>query len=447
MSDDQVIREKLAHGSYVALVGNQRISLTMLEVLRGLFCDDPKDLWGIDDLNYWSSGRRQNPTQATTPRKVPRAFNFAGEDYATLRELSYAFSTNWSQAAETIRDGSLDLWLRRVIGDEELIDAVNDAVAPMVGIEVSDDYLVSRVCVALDPNTPLRYRDFRATVGGLGTALCVALMEGDDGAAYGRIIREGLIDFWFSRQRVPVESERLFAADHENFRINMERPGLGLGTERVAYDLNPNMPCLSPIFSDDFVVDASDLPAAYERLAARGGEGIKNLVDAQVAAFFSSRYSGQLTAEYRDLANQADPHVAMIAGIRIVSIMQERLSNRPLPAVCALVASMLEPTITRFHSRTIRRRVRESLKRTIKTGRLVSLLGVADNVNEINADKNAFNQAVAVFAQGVAEARRQDYERENRTELSKATGAQVASFVSGMITSIAALLIFVVQIF
>jgi hypothetical protein len=378
---------------------------------------------------------------------VPRAFNFAGEDYVTLRELSYGFATNWSQAAEAIRGGSLDSWLRRAIGDEELIDAVNEAVAPMVGVEAGDDYLVSRVCIALDPDAPLRYRDFRATVGGLGTAHCVALMEGGDGAAYARVIREGLIDFWFSRQRVPAESERVHAAEHENFRINLERPGLDLGPERVAYDLNPNMPCLSPIFSDDFVVDANDLPTAYERLAARGGEAIKNLVDTQVAAFISSRYGGQLTTEYRDLVNQADPNVAMIAGIRIVSVMQERLSNRPLPALCALVASLLEPTITRFHSRTIRRRVRESLKRTIKSGRLVSLLGVADNTNEINADTNAFNQAVAVFAQGVAEARRQDYERENRTELSKATGAQVASFVSGLITSIAALLIFVVQIF
>ena len=143
MPDEKVIIEKLTHGSYNALVGRERLSLTMMEVLRGLLNDDPKERWLVSDLMYWVNGRRQSPAPQGIPRKANRPFVFDGEEYQTTRDLANAFANNWDAAATPIKDGSLNIWLRRGFSDEELIEAVNDAETDPAGIERSDDWLVS----------------------------------------------------------------------------------------------------------------------------------------------------------------------------------------------------------------------------------------------------------------------------------------------------------------
>ncbi|MEL0111080.1 MAG: hypothetical protein VW835_05045, partial [Rickettsiales bacterium] len=63
------------------------------------------------------------------------------------------------------------MWLRRGFSDEELIESVNNAIVDPAGIDRSDDWIVARVCIAMDPQAPLRYRKLRATVEGLGTLI------------------------------------------------------------------------------------------------------------------------------------------------------------------------------------------------------------------------------------------------------------------------------------
>ncbi len=447
MSDEQILREKMSKGSYAALLGGARVSLTMMEVLRGLLSDDLKDRWTVDDLGYWVSGRRQNPRQPAIPRKAARGFRFEGGEYLTTRELAHAFSRNWEAAAKPIRDGSFDIWVRRGFADEELIEAINEATTPVAGIEPTDDWLVSRVCVALDPNAPIRYREFRATLGGIAQLLAMSIEDDAMCAIYRRIIREGLIQFWIKHQRQTVSDHTRIAGEHDRMRSHLDRKGHGLGVERVAYGLNPNLPCRSPLLANDFVLDPKELPAAFDRLARQGIEGIQNLVDKHVAAMVAARYRGPISAELRDLDNQLEPHVATVAGIRIIAMLQDRQGGGPMPALAALAAALLEPTVDRFHSRTLRKQVRESLKQVVKSGRLGNLLDIVDNRNQLVADRRAFEQAVAAYAQTVAEADQLEYERANRTELARELGAQIASLVSGTITSFATLVIFIIALF
>src|SRR3546814_12871957 len=51
MSEHELVEAKITKGSYAALVGETRLSLPMVEVLRGLLCDDPDERWRHDDLS------------------------------------------------------------------------------------------------------------------------------------------------------------------------------------------------------------------------------------------------------------------------------------------------------------------------------------------------------------------------------------------------------------
>ncbi len=446
MNNEQIIVEKLTHGSYNALVGRERLSLTMMEVLRGLLNDDPKERWAVSDLMYWSHGRRQNPAPQAIPRKANRPFVFDGHEYQTTRDLANAFANNWDAAITPIKDGSLNVWLRRGFSDEELIESVNNAIVDPAGIDRSDDWIVARVCIAMDPQAPLRYRKLRATVEGLGTLIGAYLDDDEMRDLFIKTLREQLPAFWQKNQRRLTESQEKFLGEYDRVRNSADRIGLGLGLERVAYDLNPNLPCQSPLLASDYVVEVSALLPALEYLAVNGVE-FKELVDRNLSAFLASRLARQVTADLRDLDNKVDPHVSLIAAVKILSTVQDRISKKEFVDLAGAVATMLEPSIKRFHSRTVRKRVREGLKKATRSGRLAKLVEAINDPRDVEADKRAFQQAVAVYGRTVMEDQRLAYEKTHREYFAREMGAQMASTVSGFITCIASVLIFVVMMF
>ena len=446
MTDEQIIQEKLTHGTYNALVGRERISLTMMEVLRGLLHDDPTERWAVNDLVYWSNGRRQNPKPQAIPRKANRPFIFDGEEYQTTRELANGFANNWDAAVTPIKDGSLNVWLRRGFSDEELIESVNVAMTDPVSIDRSDDWMVSRVCIALDPQAPIRYRELRATVEGLGALIGFYLGDENIRDQFCKTLREELPAFWQNNQRRLTEVEEKFVSDYERARSNVDRIGLGLGIERVAYDLNPNLPCRSPIFENDYVVEVVGMLPALEFIAVSTGE-LKSLVDRNGAAFLASKMAREVTADLRDLDNKVDPHVSLIAAVKILATIQDRVSKRDFVNLSGAIASMLEPSIKRFHSRSIRKQVRDGLKKATQNGRLSRLVDAVNDPRDVAADTNAFQQAVGVYSRTVMEDQRLEYEKTHRDYFAREMGAQMSSTVSGFITCVASVLIVIAMMF
>ena len=66
---------------------------------------------------------------------------------------------------------------------------------------------------------------------------------------------------------------------------------------------------------------------------------------------------------------------------------------------------------------------------------------------DVAADAGAFQQATAVYARTVMEDQRLEYEKTHREYFAREMGAQMSATVSGVITCIASVLIFVVMMF
>ena len=315
-----------------------------------------------------------------------------------------------------------------------------------LGIERTDDWLVSRVCIALDPNAPLRYRELKATVEGLGVLIGHYLDDEGMRDLFSKVLREQLHGFWLKNQRRPTEAQEKFVAEYDRSRTITDRIGLGLGIERVAYDLNPNLPCRSPILANDYVVEANGLLPALEHMAVSGVE-FTSLVDRNIAAFLASEMARQVQADLRDLDNKVDPHVSLIASVKILSTVQDRVSKTEFVDLVGAVSTMLEPSVKRFHSRTVRKRVRDRLKKATRSGRLARLVEAINDPRDVAADAGAFQQATAVYARTVMEDQRLEYEKTHREYFAREMGAQMSATVSGVITCIASVLIFVVMMF
>ena len=203
MSDDEILRRKMASGSYMALVGLERVSLTMMEPLRGLLNDDPHDRWGLEDLVYWINGRRLSPKPQTLPQKAGRAFTVGESGYMTSRDLAQALSTSWDESVEYVRNGTITTWIRRSIGDDDMADATAEAASTSAVGSDNDDRLVARTCIALHPSAPIRYREFRATIDGMGSLLAAFADVPDAHEMFGAMLRLNLVPYWFECQSRP----------------------------------------------------------------------------------------------------------------------------------------------------------------------------------------------------------------------------------------------------
>lgn len=246
MSDDEILDAKLAMGSYGALTQDMRISLTMMEPLRGLLSDDAELRWTVEEFGLWANGRSGSPIQQSMSARAARSFTFMEKEHYTCRELAHSLARNWDQSIGIIRDGSIDIWLRRALGDDIKVSAANVAKS-IVGEADNDDNLIGRYCIALDPLAPIRYRNFRATVEGMPNVLALYGEKSDAREDFSRLIQHGLIEFWDQNQLHPRMEFITLYRDLKRARDVMARSSSGDGIERAIYDLNPSLACQSPL--------------------------------------------------------------------------------------------------------------------------------------------------------------------------------------------------------
>src|SRR5690606_102708 len=75
-SVDQIIEDKIEHGTYACLVGSERLSAGITELLRGLMHDDESGRWTLDDVLRWMEGRRLSAKQPYVMPTAARPFAF-----------------------------------------------------------------------------------------------------------------------------------------------------------------------------------------------------------------------------------------------------------------------------------------------------------------------------------------------------------------------------------
>lgn len=195
MSDEEVLEAKLSKGSYAALAQQARITLTVIEALRGLLNDDPQERWTLEALGMWANGRRGSPIQQAVESRAARSYSFMNKDHYTCRELAQTMSENWDMAINIIRDGSVDTWLRRALGDDAKVNAMNEAKTVPADMD-TDDNLVARSCIALDSAAPIRYRGFHANVDGFANVIAMHGESSGTRNEFAQIMQYNLLGFW-----------------------------------------------------------------------------------------------------------------------------------------------------------------------------------------------------------------------------------------------------------
>lgn len=442
-TDDQILAEKIGRGSYFALLAGQRLNGSIIEALRGLLTDDPRERWNVQDLEMWLEGRRLSPKQPMLVKRAQRPFEFAGHSFVTARAVGYAFSRDPASAARTLKAPDFEIWMQRSLCDDDRSKMVTAALAEGGdnGLAGHDERLVARVCIALDPVAPVRYKGFAAAIDGFGPALVAAFRGRGSVQQIAEAMGGRLPQFWFSAQPGLKPEHVPVLKAFERLRLHLEDRRPGFGIERIAYEMNPMLHCLSPAIETDYIIDAGDVLEALERVSEkRTGDDFS--VDRHLAAFISARYR-QAGQDWFDSLNSSDPAQRVLGALYLLTRLQSLKGPPAVPALAKRLARQLPQVIDRYHNRERRTLLKAGLPKVVAKGNLGDLLSFVDNSADRARDLQGFQQAQRDFAVFDRELDLLRLEAPRRPERAAELGQRYAATTAGVLAWLIALSVIV----
>lgn len=434
LSDRDIIQSKLEKGTFNTLVGKRRLAGSHIELLRGLLSDDAHQRWTAEDLEQWIAGRRLTPKSSDVGRRASRHFDIGGHEYWQVRPLAQALFENVPDAVKVIESGGLEKWVTRSLGDEERAKILSEMVLQLKESGTSahyQDQLVTRACMALDPAGPIRYRGVSVMPGGIAGMLADALTSGNYLQELSEIIGAQFATLWVNLQKDAKVDLVPLAQQLERMRNLIERSTFGSGVERAAYELNPMLPCQSPMLRNDCVLSLRQILPSLERVAKSGTRPAEP-IDRHLAAFLVVRDKRSETL-FASMSPSEKPLRRAIAMLSLLSDMQYRFGPDQLPGVAGWLLPFIEPCARRFLSKPLQEKVRQQLREAAQQGNLGLMLKRVDDPKRLTGDEQDFDQARVMYQNVQEEIRRIEGELSDKNTLSREIGRPVAATLASIV--------------
>ncbi len=450
LSDDVILGMKIQQGSYNMLIGDERLPLPIIELLRGLLCDDGEQRWDAEDLDLWLSGRRMSPLQPRGEKRAARGFPFMGKEYFNGRELSQAMSKSWDQAIPPVVEGKLELWLRRAVEDKDKANVVAEVVRMALNSTTdkksSTDLMLCKVLILLDQAAPIRYKGFNAMPDGFGSALAAVMASRGDTRLLTEIILREVPRLWFEMRGEYQPDNSLMESNFKELRSYLSQTGMGYGLERCLYELNDALPCQSLLLGEEYVVEVKELLPALNVAASKRTDGKQIPVDRHIAAFLGARMRSDID---RNLTALSDPNqsVAMMGALNLFAVLQYRLGPESLPGLAAWVGVMISPIVQGFHGREKRRELEKEVPRLVRKGSVVEIYNLLENAEERVRDEQEFAFAQAQYAAAEEEIKHIITETEERAAEADKIGRQTAAVTGIIVAMITASIVVISAVF
>lgn len=447
VAPETLIERKITQSSYSALTAGARIQMNMVELLRGLLADDPRERWSVREVELWIGGRRLTPKQAKLPTKAARPIMVAGHGHDNVRSVAQALGRNWLVSGEVVRGQDFDNWIRRSLGDERVVESITKVLGSQAMLAKSTDAdnakLVTRACMALDPAAPIRHKGFSCHIDGVGPALAMEFEREDTRQKVADFVNGKFVGTWMSLQNRNRSDLSELYGTFDKLPVPLNMTGAGFGIERVLYELNAHLHCLSPLIEAFYVTTVDRLIPAIEG-AAKGKDRPRSPVDRHIAAFAAARTTDVDERYLRPLsANDQTGTDQILAALTLLGRIQVMSKSPPAPTLAAWFAELMEPAVNNFNNLKQRKAVEQNVTRAAETGMLMELHGIYADQKSIQRDQQGYNQAQQEHRYCGAQIEQLSHELNNREHMATELGEQVAAVASGVVGSLGATAIIV----
>ncbi|MDA1089885.1 MAG: hypothetical protein O3A85_06195 [Proteobacteria bacterium] len=449
ISDEEMLAMKMEHGSYAAICGNARLPIPLLEPLRAMLHDTVEERWGLDQLTGWLDGQKQPSLRQVPIVKSDFPYRYEGRDHFTPRTLSRAMARHRETAMKVIKDEALISWLRKGVKDATRADAIK-ATLEMAMLhkdhpEGTEDFIVSKACMVLDPKAPIQYKGFSFMPDGYGPALAVEVLRRGNAEIPIEVLRMGLPAVWYSLQQTVFAGASIQQADFAKLSGYLNNRDLGYGYERCLYEFNPSIPCLSEFIANDYVIEINTLLQTLDA-AANSVDNKVRPIDRHITAFIAAHFREDIHPHLKALAAPSE-EASTIGMLSLLAFLQWKLRIGPLLGLSSWVGGLLGPAINTYHSRTTRREIEKEIPRLVRKGSLPELFDLIDNAEKRRVDAGDFEAAIAEYAAAEFEVRDIEGAGTERQTKAERTGKQAAAVLSIVLSMIVVSVLFISEMF
>ena len=374
MDRDELMIRRIEQGSLAAVMDPARLPSEIADPLRGLLSDVAGERWTLKDLNLWLKGSRVDPPRVRPVSLALKPLTVAGKPVRCARSLAYMIGRAWSEGAKLVRGEELRRWLRNDASDAPaaaLIDHVLREPDPDGDGFDSDVLLAARAAIALDPSGPIRYCGLAVDPYGLGPFLYDAARNREKTE-----IAVSLIDQGFPQKLVDRRPDRRRATrqaiNFERLRRWITSPQAWEGIDRCLYDLNPHLPCQSPLTDGKWIGSGRGLVAALDKRA----QAVANpelRIDAAAAAFLAARVDADGYTLMALMQPDTVEEDILLDAIRLFADQQLALGAARLPGIARWCGKLGERIAESVHHRPTRKELLARIEAAVPEGDIAAL--------------------------------------------------------------------------
>lgn len=398
--------KRVRRGSYnylIKFLDERDLSNEFRDLLVGLLTDKESERWNANKLILWLKGKQYNLITPTIPSDGTRGIMFNGDKYFSIKAIAYSFYVNWSQAKHFLREEYLIKWIEGSIGNQALANDLKRIKKASVvekrhyqSFDASDE-LVTRTIIALDPYGPFRMQNLCFSINAIGTLLSTAYHnhQNDQINLMANIIKNGIISVNISTRPFKDENDRAstwtWAIDKCSLYI--KNTHFGFGIERCIYELNPGLPCQSPIMNIHYVLSLQEMLLALEAEVINL-EPHQSIYDRHVCAYIAR--SVKLPVEIRLRSLAMFPHLVNHNDLQKLALLVmgvNKIEIDKFPAICGHLIAPLSDILENLHSDQLREEKKQRLELLSREGRLSAILKLMTSKEYYIKDQMGFKNA------------------------------------------------------
>ncbi len=383
----EILRLKLKKGSYQALLANNSLPNQVANIIRGLLHDDRLNRWKyIQTYNYLEG--KSNTVQTARHERPKKSIVINGEKVYSKKDVIFAMQNNVAESFELLKTGKVLDWIKNGIGDESLSKRIERVLSQDLTDQVRPDVLISKISILINPDLPIKLKDISIFPDGASKAIFYAIKTNGDLAPFYDLYSSELVRIWYQEQ----ESIRSPSNINE-FRLYVNSQDLGAGLDRIMYECDKDLPCISPLLGSNFINSSTKVLKAMDSSYSSEKSSMVPF-DNNLIAYLRCKLGKKIDAIVFGL-NSHREEIQANALLHLFSLMQNKYGPAQLINLGAWLISYSKPIITSYHNSKYKKYLEREILKVNKNGRLQEILEILENVEARKKDNTEFAKITA----------------------------------------------------
>ncbi len=384
LSVPELLRLKLKKTSFNALTESEKIYSQFTLPLKGMLNDSVENRWGYLQIYNYFEGKSVPFNEAT--ERSTRAITFAGEKFYTASGIAVAMLNNPSEALNLIYSGKILEWIKNGLENEKLYTKIEAEIrSGKEDAALQNRDLVSQVCIYLDPSLPIKSGELYVFPEGLPKAIFYYMQNNLNLTDFYNLLTKDHIKTWYQEQpslRAPSNSNE--------FKNYINRKDYGYGIDRIMYDFDDDLPCISPLVRGDFINTPSRLLKALDSNYQSFKD--KKPYDRNIIAYLRCKMGKKIDGILTDL-NSHNEALQSSAVLRLFANIQNKYGPVQLHNLALWMLNIIKPIVYTYHNLKYQKYLERQLIKVAKSGKLIDFHEILENEEARQKDKKDYSSA------------------------------------------------------